>query len=314
MKNEVEELQKLIIGMREVYAQGENAMEWARTHINITQKRNLSTATLIAYDLQAGTYVADASVNPKAKQRWSTQIAELIKPILPKNGHLLEVGVGEATTLVGVLQNLGQQVGKSYGFDISWSRVNVAQNWLKKNQQKAELFVGDLFNIPLADNSVDVVYSSHSLEPNGGREHAALSECLRVARSKVVLIEPLYELAQAEAQKRMEHHGYVRNLKQTAEKLGAKVLRYELLPYCSNPLNPSGVLTLEKTSTTAMIPNESENLQCPLTGTLLTNIGDVYYAADVGLAYPVLRGIPLLRSEHAIVASQLNLTERRNLV
>jgi ubiquinone/menaquinone biosynthesis C-methylase UbiE len=36
--------------------------------------------------------------------------------------------------------------------------------------QQADLVVADLFHIPFADNSVDVVYTSHSLEPNGGRE------------------------------------------------------------------------------------------------------------------------------------------------
>lgn len=98
-------------------------------------------------------------------------------------------------------------------------------------------------HIPLADNSIDVVYSSHSLEPNGGKEEAALQECLRVAKHAVVLIEPIYELSNQEAQARMRHRGYVRNLKAIAVSFGANVAEYRLLEpgVASNPLNPSGV-------------------------------------------------------------------------
>ena len=30
---------------------------------------------------------------------------------------------------------------------------------------------------------------------------------------------------------------------------------------------------------------------------------DAFYSKDAGLAYPILSGIPLLRSEHAVIAS-----------
>lgn len=112
-------------------------------------------------------------------------------------------------------------MGKALGFDISWSRIQAGRNWLRENQISAHLFVADLFNMPIADNAVDVVYTAHSLEPNGGRESAAISECLRIARKAVVLVEPIYELAPEAAQLRMASHGYVRNLKETAVGLWA---------------------------------------------------------------------------------------------
>ena len=157
---------------------------------------------------------------------------------------MLEVGAGEATTLAGVLAELSG-VRQAYGFDISWSRINVANEWLREQSQVAELFVGDLLNIPLADNSIDVIYSSHSLEPNGGREEEAIAECLRVARRSVVLIEPLYELASQEAQTRMRHHGYVRGLRKQQNDC-AEVIAWRLLDYVPTPLNPSGVLVFVK--------------------------------------------------------------------
>jgi len=33
---------------------------------------------------------------------------------------------------------------------------------------------------------------------------------------------------------------------------------------------------------------------------------EFFYASEVGLVYPVLRGIPMLRAEHGIVASKLS--------
>lgn len=306
-------LRDLIHGMRGAYANGENAMAYAREALKAQSVagRNQRLATLIAYDLQAGTYIEAACANPEGKQLWCRQIANLIAPLLPKGGSLLELGVGEATTLAGVLAEL-KEGGQAFGFDISWSRIRVANDWLRKQAQTAELFVGDLLNIPLVDNSIDVVYSSHSLEPNGGREKEAIAEGLRVARRYLVLVEPLYELASTEAQARMRHHGYVRGLRETAEQLGAEVLDYRLLGLTSNPLNPTGVLTLRKVSATNAEPVSTEAdkvWQCPLSGSRLERTPEGLFAPAIGIFYPTLSGVPLLRVEHAVIASKFSVSQ-----
>jgi uncharacterized protein YbaR (Trm112 family) len=80
-----------------------------------------------------------------------------------------------------------------------------------------------------------------------------------------------------------------------------------LLDVYANPLNPSGVLLLAKSDLKPRMANDELpcRWQCPITGAELVDAGDLYYAQDVGLAYPVMRSIPLLRPEHAIVASLL---------
>lgn len=301
MNPEILQLKNFIINMRAAFDRGENAMEYARKESG--KNINLPVATLIAYDLQAGSYVDLARSNPSNNDRWCQQLTKLIAPYLVSSGSLLEVGCGEATTLAGVIKHLPVKPSAAYGFDISWSRCSVGSSWLKEKETEATLFVSDLFAIPLEDNSIDVVYTSHSLEPNGGREEEALRELLRIAKRAVVLIEPIFELASPEAQQRMTHHGYVKSLKKTAENLGVAVSEYRLLDYISNPLNPSGSLIMEKTSDSAPAVTL---WRCPMTNSPLQPQDDVYFAEQTGLAYPVLRGIPLLRTEHAVVASKLS--------
>jgi ubiquinone/menaquinone biosynthesis C-methylase UbiE len=304
LQTDVKKLRAIIRAMQDAYAQGKNAMAAARSILG--QKSNDPMATLIAYDLQAGTYTAAKRRNSGFVNAKDVEVASFIKPLLPKHGSILEVGCGEATRLGGVTAALGDIVGESYGLDLSWSRINEGLRWLKEHNKSAGLFVGDLFNIPVNDNSIDVVYSSHSLEPNKGREEDAIRECLRVANVGVVLVEPIYELADADARKRMDRHGYVRGLKQSAEQVGAKVKEYRLLENIGNPLNPSGVLVLQKEERINEIPPASPRFwRCPLTGAPLEDLGDVLFADETGIAYPVIRGIPMLRPEHGIVASKL---------
>ncbi|WP_323011597.1 methyltransferase domain-containing protein [Castellaniella sp.] len=292
-------MRQLLEGMRAAFFRGDNAMEYARSFLG--RDDNLLIATQIAYDLQAGSYVKLARANPEGKARWVSQIADLLSPHLQESGgSVLEVGVGEATTLSGVLAHLSLPQISAFGFDISWSRCAHGLGWLKQMGQCAELFVADLFHIPLADSSIDIVYTSHSLEPNGGRELEAIRELLRVARRFVVLIEPIYELGSAAAQARMRSHGYVRNLKKSAEDLGCVILDYRLLDYCFNPLNPSGVLLLEKLHE----QNPSQTVwRCPLTHAPLDFIEGVFAARETGLIYPIVGGIPLLCRNNAILAS-----------
>lgn len=304
LDNDVTELGSLMPGMRSAYARGENAMEYARQTASVLG--NSSISTLIAYDLQAGTYIAGARENSEDRVRWCSQLAAILNPHITSQSSILEVGCGEATTLAGVLKHLNNKPGRALGFDISWSRCAHGLTWLAENAASADLFVADIFEIPLEDSSVDVVYTSHSLEPNGGREEAAIKELMRIARRAVVLVEPLYELADAEAQARMRAHGYIRGLRETAENLGATVKDYRLLDYSSNPLNPSGLVHIEK-STKTSLEHSKIQWRCPLTHSALIAHASGYYSSTSGIVYPVLAGIPLLRASHAVVASSFGL-------
>ena len=287
--------------IKELFDSGANVMEYFR---NLNNSRNNSIESIkISYDLQAGTYIETYKNNRAFVDLYTGAIAELIEG-LGNHQSVLEAGVGEATTLANVIEKMKNPPAAACGFDISWSRINYAKAFARsKNVNDNWLFTGDLFHIPLKDNCIDIVYTSHSIEPNGGREKEALQELYRIASRYLVLLEPAYELASEEAKARMEHHGYVRGLKSTAEDLGYKVAEYRLFDHIINPLNPTGLIVIEKNA--AANPVQPQFV-CPITGGIMERSGDCFYAAESLMAYPIIGGVPCLLAENGILASGFN--------
>lgn len=280
--------------IKEVYSLGGNIMDF----INQGSSRNSLESILVSYDFQAGSYVEEYRKNIESKRLYASQINEILDE-LGEFDSILEAGVGEATTFKDIISGRGLAWDSCYGFDISWSRIKVGNNFLaEEGVGKCNLFVGDLLNIPIADNAIDVVYTSHSIEPNSGMEKTILQELYRITRKYLVLFEPGYELASKEAQLRMEKLRYVRGLREAAEQLGYNVLKHELLKHSSNPLNPTAVLLIKKDCPSK---NERVVFQCPVTKSSLEDRGEVFFSPDSFLMYPVICGIPYLLSSHAVL-------------
>ncbi len=287
--------------IKELFDSGANVMEYYRNQSN--SRSNTIEAIKISYDLQAGTYIEGYKNNLEFNALYTKALADVLEG-LGQVDSILEAGVGEATTLANVVEKMKNNISYSCGFDISWSRVNYARAFARsKNVNDNWLFTGDLFHIPLKDNCVDIVYTSHSIEPNGGREKEALQELYRIASRYLVLLEPAYELASEEAKARMEHHGYVRGLKSTAEDLGYKVAEYRLFDHIINPLNPTGLIVIEKNAAANPV---QPKFACPITGGIMERSGDCFYAAESLMAYPIIGGVPCLLAENGILASGFN--------
>lgn len=74
--------------------------------------------------------------------------------------------------------------------------MSYSRHFCKKAMfKKINLFVADMFKMPIADDAVDVVYTVHSMEPNGGREEELLDELYRITGKYLILVEPDYERA-----------------------------------------------------------------------------------------------------------------------
>ncbi|AWI03679.1 methyltransferase domain-containing protein [Clostridium drakei] len=266
-------------------------------------KNNSIEDILISYDFQSGSYDEEYSKDPILNDKYKLYCSYISNIIysLGEYDSLLEVGVGDGTTLGNVLILLKKMPQRCYGFDLSWSRIKYARNFLKKLKiNDVKLFTADLFSTPLKDNSIDIVYTSHSIEPNGGREKDALVELYRITNKYLILIEPAYEFASDKAKERMIKCGYITRLYSTAKGLGYNIVEHRLLETSLNPLNPTGVIIIKKESNL----KTSNPLCCPVTKSNIIQKDNAYYSKDSLLAYPIIDEIPCLLGQNAIIATK----------
>ena len=286
--------------LEKLYAQGQNISALLRKELNIDH--NTPEIIEISYDMQTGSYTEAMKNEAMAKHKaeYSAEIANVILSLCePKS--ILEAGVGEATTLSGVIKSLNKPT-KSYGFDLSWSRVAYAKEWLlSQGVTNTTLCTGDLFNMPFIDNAIDIVYTSHSIEPNGGNEEAILKELYRVTNKYLILLEPGYELSNEEIRQRMDSHGYCKNLPAIAKSLGYDVLKHQLFSSSANPLNPTALTVISKQSNTDLPENV---FACPKFKTPITLINNAFYSPEALVAYPIIGDIPCLRIQNGIFSSR----------
>ena len=292
--------------LRGVYQANQNVLRFCKEKLG-NSATNEQAAIMHAYELQTGSYIErmknDADYRAK-KEKFGQLVASIFAPYAPTS--ILEAGVGEATTLAAVIKNLPDRADLStYAFDLSWSRVLVGSRYFAEQtqdlglKQNVNFFAGELEHIALADNSFDIVFTAHAIEPNHGRERQILEELYRVTAGQLILIEPAYELADDAARQRMDFHGYCRGLQEIASANGWKVSRHELFNVYENSENPSMLLVIEKN---APVRNQPQYVSPVDGGALVMHAGN-YFNAEEGLVYPVLGGIPYLTRAAAILAT-----------
>lgn len=291
----------LLNKIEELYSQGINIIKYLKQLEG--SENNSVEDVMISYDFQAGTYIKGYNEKKEFVNNYCRGILKVIEELDDYN-TIMEVGVGEATTLGVLLSMINDSNKISYGFDISWSRIKYANKFLKQmNLKDVKLFTADLFNIPIKDNSIDIIYTSHSIEPNGGKERESLEELYRITNKYLILLEPAYEFANEDGKKRMIEHGYITNLYGMAVKLGYNVIIHRPFEESVNPLNPTGLIVIKKDP--SVNENNKELLCCPITKGGLIKRSSCYYSKQGLVAYPIIEDIPCLLKENAIVATKL---------
>ncbi|CAN5789361.1 hypothetical protein BH09VER1_BH09VER1_18750 [soil metagenome] len=284
--------------LREKYAQGVNIMAYLRETLGVSA--NTPEIVLQSYDLQAGSYVAGFDDYPEDSpgKVYRREVASILANF-PADS-VMEAGIGEATTLFYTARQFPS--ARLFGFDISWSRLAVAREFLRERfVRNVALATGDLFSIPLPDSSVDLVYTSHSIEPNGGREVEAIRELYRVARRWLVLIEPSSELGGEASQRRIDQHGYCRDLVLHAQSLGLSIAEHRLLDCSARAENQSALIVIKKSVPSA---DAEPRWACPACRTVLEEVKGHLYCGECLSVYPQLDGIPCLLRGNSVIASR----------
>lgn len=287
--------------LKAAYGRGENLEALLRKELGVAE--NSDEIIELAYDLQTGIYV-DAMQDPdwvREKRDYTAAIADLLGE-LGMPATLLEAGVGEGTTFLPLLERLGADLSAACAFDVSWSRVALARRILAEaGHADVGLCTASLLAIPYPDDAFELVYTSHAIEPNHGREREIVAELARVAARWVIMLEPAYELAPPEARARMDEMRFCRGLVSHAEALGLRVERHEMFRVPGRPTNPTAVTVLRKGG---VAPASPPGFVCPRYRTPLWEQDGALSAPASGLVYPVLGGVPCLRTRDAIIASR----------
>jgi len=181
---------EMLSKIKNIYVEGGNIIAFLRDLE--CRSNNTVEDIMISYDVQAGTYNSQYRENPDKYGKYTSQCAEIINAYTLGNQYTLcEAGVGEGTTFLPLLRQLKTKPVFAYGFDISWSRIFEAilfeEEFADLRGINKKLFVGDIFETPFVNNSIDIVYTSHALEPNGGMEKQLLAELYRITAKYLIL-------------------------------------------------------------------------------------------------------------------------------
>jgi SAM-dependent methyltransferase len=188
------------------------------------------------------------------------------------------------------------------GFDLAWSRIHFArQHAAEFGFDDFRFCTGQLENIPFLDNSFDVVYTAHAVEPNYGREEVILRELLRVAREKVILFEPSYELGGAGTRARIEEHGYCRGLPSIVAAIGGHIVSHKLLQNPISATNATAALVIEKPRVSS--GSKPCCFACPKCALHLETLRGNLYCQSCAMVFPMIDGIPCLLPDNGILAA-----------
>jgi hypothetical protein len=245
----------------------------------------------IIYELQAGEYTRAYEGEPDFLSDYASEIASVLRNYQESNQTLLDCGTGESNVLLSILDKLPFQNVKA--FDVSLSRIIWANQNCLKSKHKIDLAVADLSDIPLPDNSIDCILTTHAIEPNGGRENAILTELVRVANKYIFLVEPTFSAASDEQKRRMIELGYAVRLEtEIHQNNSISLVEKRLVKNSRNVLNKSAIYVLKKNSIL-----ESKNFPNWVDPIMLEPLVKVETGmqTDRGIFVPTYNNIPLLR-------------------
>lgn len=162
-------------------------------------KFNQSKITRLSYDLQSGSYIKihrEIMKNKKKRHVWIDNMNRFLKYINDSNiKTILDFGTGEAIKLPYILKSK-KKLNKLFACDISFNRLSVGYDFLKKKLKKKDLskislFCNNDFELPFKNNSIDMIVTSGVFENmSNNKVSKMIFELLRVSKKRLIFIEP----------------------------------------------------------------------------------------------------------------------------
>lgn len=194
-----------------------------------------------SYDAQADESYRKKIRNPFF-ERYGRAVGKELLKLEPDS--LLDAGCGDGVTLMYAVMECPCRL--VFGLDLSPRRLEIA-SVMMSGFENVVFQEGSFLDLHFGDDAIDVVFTSHALEPNGNKEVEAIRELKRVARRYVVLFEPDYEAAPLEGRARMRRLNYVTEIRRAIDEVGGLVVeKDEPFVAIGNPLNPTAVFVLRK--------------------------------------------------------------------
>tara|TARA_B100001027_G_scaffold163808_1_gene116126 strand:+ start:680 stop:1570 length:891 start_codon:yes stop_codon:yes gene_type:complete len=216
---------KLINNLKKKIKKGQNIQLYlSKNHSRFKMDKIIE----LSYDIQSGSYIHKfKKTNSSHLKKKFKYFLNTIKKHFSKTRTILDFGTGEMTNLSFFIGQLSQKI-TYYANDISLNRVYLGQEFLKKKLkkklfQKVNVFCSSYDRLPFLDNSIDLVITSHALEPNGKNKRKILNELLRIAKYGIVMQEPHYEIANNTIKKRMNKFNYIKGIKKYFDKKNGKL-------------------------------------------------------------------------------------------
>lgn len=159
----------------------------------------------------------------------------------------MEIGAGELTNICEILKkNKNINFEHVLALDLSLPRLICGNNLLNKNSIYIDYCINsNAENIPLGENSIDLLFTVHCLEQVPYIARNIIKEMIRVANKYVVLIEPSYEFGTEVTRNRIFHKDYIRINQNMFKDLDAEII-YREKNRLSSYISSSEIIILKK--------------------------------------------------------------------
>ncbi|MAU77320.1 MAG: hypothetical protein CL831_10760 [Crocinitomicaceae bacterium] len=294
--NDIEKLAK------ELFSKGINVNQYLRdNHPELGEDAIIS----LSYDTQAGSYSKEMAEKNEIYKVYGNAIVEKLSPYFKTSDSILDAGCGELTgsyQLIDAARHL-----KYVGIDGSFSRLLAGKKFLTDQGVSSfadlDLVASSLINIPLSNSSIDIVFTSHAIEPNSLNSSRIIKELARVSKRYIALFEPCYEDASLEMKAHMDKHNYARGIRHCCEMNGLELIDIDKnLPSIEPILNKTTFMLFTKSESYPSTSRAGYKYVTPdcYRYELEELESSTLFCRETDTMYPSLHGIRLVNLNNAV--------------